>query len=74
MFLRADPLRAVFKVRIALDLENSSGALWINDQKFVKSRLAPMTKVADYLYFGDGGKSVDGKFELRSLRVGAIGK
>lgn len=68
------PYGQFFKVRIALDLENSSGALWINDQKFVKSRLAPMTKVADYLYFGDGGKSVDGKFELRSLRVGAIGK
>ena len=65
------PCGRFFTVRIALDVDANSGTLWIDGRKYACTDLPRMMPYKNYLCFGTGGKSIDGKFELRKLRVTA---
>ena len=69
------PWGKFFTIRIALDMDTKAGTIWLDGKRISKSAVAPLSpKSRNFLYFGDGGKSVDGKFELRRLRVTSVAK
>ena len=68
----AIPYGKFVKVRMAMDTATGTQALWINGKKFFKANAKPLDKKKNLLYFGDGGEAINGVFELKSLKVGAI--
>ena len=68
------PWGKYFTVKAALDMATGSRALWVDGKKFDKYKAAPLSGNKNFLYFGDGGGGIEGKFELRSFRMGVADK